>query len=73
MTGNHVPQFRAHYLWVDAIVRGFCIPEVGVVEHRIASPWPADNNVEVRIQRNRATFGRWDVTIESTIGGSMKR
>ena len=73
MTGNHVPQFRAHYLWVDAILRGFRIPEVGVVvEHRIASPWPADNNVEVRIQRNRATFGRWDVTIESTIGGSRE-
>jgi hypothetical protein len=69
VTGSHVPQFRTHYLWVDAIVRGPAIPELGVIEHRIASPWPADHNVEVRIQRNRSTFGRWDATIDSTIGG----
>jgi hypothetical protein len=70
VTGNHVPQFRAHYLWVDAIVRGPAIPELGVVEHRIASPWPAGYDVGVRIERNRSTFGLWDATIESTIDGS---
>lgn len=60
-------EIRAQYLWVDALVTGTVMPEVGVVEHKIASPWSADHRVNAHIQPNESDSDRWDVTIESTI------
>ncbi|WP_233272523.1 hypothetical protein [Rhodococcus sp. JT-3] len=61
-------EIRAQYLWVDAVVNGPAIPEVGVVEHRITSPWPAEDSVTVAVHANRSTVDRWDARITSSIG-----
>ncbi|MCJ0907142.1 hypothetical protein [Rhodococcus sp. ARC_M6] len=60
-------EIRARYLWVDALVTGTLIPEVGVIDHKLASPWSADQRVNANIMPNESASDRWDVTIDSTI------
>lgn len=72
MTTEALAKFRAHYLWVDAVVTGASVPEVGVVEHKIASPWPATHRVDAHIVPSESAAERWDISINSMIDGSAE-
>ncbi|MDI9913775.1 hypothetical protein [Rhodococcus sp. IEGM 1379] len=67
MNAQGAEDIRAHYLWVDAVVTGVLMPEVGVVEHKVASPWSAEHRVNAHIMPDESCPDRWDVTIDSTM------
>ncbi|MFE4499995.1 hypothetical protein ACFRFQ_09015 [Rhodococcus sp. NPDC056743] len=67
MTASGAEYISSQYLWVDARVTGAVVPEVGVLEHKIAGPWSASHEVHAHIVPSELVSGRWDVAISSTL------
>ena len=72
MTARGAEYISSQYLWVDARVTGAAVPEVGVVEHKIAGPWAASHEVHAHIVPSESVSGRWDVAIRSTLDGATE-
>jgi HPr kinase/phosphorylase len=72
VTAGDAENIRSQYLWVDAHVTGTAVPEVRVVEHKIASPWSANHRVDAHVVPSESVPGRWDATIRSTIDATRE-